>query len=119
MPISAAVTGHSFERVSIEGDFSLVELIQAREAIEERGFAGAIGADQAGDLALGHFKTDAIQGHDAAKANTDAANGEQGGNVCDGRCRNRGSDLHCEVISDGGPSHWFDHHRCIEPVPGD
>ena len=43
----------------------------AGDDIEERRFAGAIGSDETGDLALGDGKADIIDSKEAAKAHDD------------------------------------------------
>jgi len=53
-------------------------LIQPREAVEERGLAGAVGADQAEDLALEHVEGHAVERDDSAEHDADVANREQG-----------------------------------------
>ena len=53
-------------------------LIEPREAVEERGLAGAVGADQSEDLALVHVKGHAVERDDAAEHDADVANREQG-----------------------------------------
>ena len=51
----------------------------AEDAVEERGLAAAVRADQAEDLALLHVEADAIDGLDAAKALLDFADFEDRG----------------------------------------
>jgi hypothetical protein len=59
-------------------DVARARLIESREAIEERGLAGAVGPDQTEDLALMHVERHAIQGDDAAEHDADVANRKQG-----------------------------------------
>jgi hypothetical protein len=51
----------------------------AEDAVEERGFAAAVRADQAEDLALLHVEADAIDGLDATKTLLDLADFEDRG----------------------------------------
>src|SRR5437879_316569 len=51
----------------------------AEDAVEERGLAATVRADQPEDLALLHVEADAIDGFDAAKALFDAADFEDRG----------------------------------------
>ena len=51
----------------------------AEDAVEQRGLAAAVRADQAEDLALLHVEADAIDGLDAAKALLDVADFEDRG----------------------------------------
>ena len=53
-------------------------LIEPGEAVEQRGLAGAVRADQAEDLALVHVEGHAVQRDDAAEHDADVANREQG-----------------------------------------
>jgi hypothetical protein len=51
----------------------------AEDAVEQRGLAAAVRADQAEDLALLHVEADAVDGLDAAKALLDVADFEDCG----------------------------------------
>ena len=59
-------------RYALEPDFALARLIQAAEAIEQRGLAGAIGADQSEDLSLLDIEGYVVEGNHAAKADRHA-----------------------------------------------
>ncbi|MHC2783736.1 hypothetical protein ACVMBZ_002950 [Bradyrhizobium liaoningense] len=63
---------------AVHQDVAGRRLIQPRKAIEERGLAGAVGADQAEDLALVHVEGHAVERDDAAEHDADVANREQG-----------------------------------------
>ncbi len=54
-------------------------LIETGQAVEQRGLAGAVRADQPRICPLCMSKVDAVQGDDAAEHDADVANGEQGG----------------------------------------
>ena len=53
-------------------------LVEAAEAIEQCGLAGAVRSDQAEDLALLHVERNTVQRNDAAEHDADVANREQG-----------------------------------------
>ena len=53
-------------------------LVEPAQAIEQGGLAGAIGPDQAEDLALMHVEGDAVQRDDTAEHDADVANRQQG-----------------------------------------
>ena len=58
-------------------DLSGAGLVQPAEAIEQRGLAGAVRPDQAGDLAGHDVESDVIQSNHAAEAKGDAADRQQ------------------------------------------
>ena len=62
---------------ALEQDVAVVGHVEARQAVEERGLARAVGADQAGDLAGRHVEGDAVQRHDAAEADRYGAHAQQ------------------------------------------
>jgi hypothetical protein len=53
--------------------------IQPGHAVEQGGLAGAVGADQAVDLALAHAQGNIVQGGEAAKALGDVGDNKQVG----------------------------------------
>ena len=57
------------ERRAVEVDLAFAAAVEPREAVEQRGLAGAVGPDQADDLAAVHGERDLVQGRDAAEAN--------------------------------------------------
>ena len=78
MPICGmAWRGRSRIDAALEQDVAAVGRVEAAEAIEERGLAGAVGADQAGDLAGKDVEGDAVERDDAAEADRDVAHAEQ------------------------------------------
>src|SRR5258708_3318508 len=64
---------------AIDLHFAIARRQLSEDAVEQRGFAAAVRADQAEDLALLHIKTDAIHRGDAAKALADIADFEDRG----------------------------------------
>ena len=67
------------QRAALEQDFAAVGRVEAAEAIEQCRLAGAVGADQAEDLALFQLERDAVERDDAAEPHRDIANLEQRG----------------------------------------
>jgi hypothetical protein len=59
-------------------DVAGARLVEPGEAVEERGLAGAVGPDQAENLAVVHVKGHAVQCDDAAEHDADVANRKQG-----------------------------------------
>src|SRR5437764_452610 len=57
---------------AVERDAAAVQPIDAADAVEEGGLAGAVGADQAQDLALGDREADVAERGHSAKALGDA-----------------------------------------------
>ena len=69
--------GWSQDRAALEQDVALVGHVEAGQAIEERGLAGAVGADQPGDAAGRHVEGDAVERDDAAEAHRHVAHAQQ------------------------------------------
>jgi hypothetical protein len=65
------------DRLAFEQDVTAVWRVEPAEAVEERRLAGAVGTDQAGDLAGKNVERHAIESHDAAEADRDIAHAEQ------------------------------------------
>jgi hypothetical protein len=65
------------ERLSIEGKVATVRVIDARQHVEQRRLAGAVGSDQTVDLAMIDREIDARERMNTAKALADARRGEQ------------------------------------------
>src|SRR5664279_353106 len=72
------VRGPGQDALSLQQDVTFAGLIEPGEAIEQRGLAGAVGPDQAENLALMHVEGHAVQGDDAAEHDADVANRKQG-----------------------------------------
>ena len=64
------------QRAPFEGDRALVEAVEARETVEQRGLAGAIGPDQPADLAARDVEADLIEREHAAEPHGDAFDGQ-------------------------------------------
>ena len=62
------------------------DVAEARDAIEQGGLAGAVRADQAADLAAPQLQRDAVQGANAAEANRDVFNVQNGGSARPAPC---------------------------------
>src|SRR5262249_13674694 len=75
--LSDHVRGLVEDAHAVEQDVALGRVVDAAEAIEERGLAGAVRADQAQELALGEIEGDAVERDDAAKAHADIFDGKQ------------------------------------------
>ena len=71
------VAGAAQDRAALEQDVAVVGHVEARQAVEERGLARAVGTDQAGNLARRHVEGDAVQSHDAAEADRYGAHAQQ------------------------------------------
>ncbi len=63
-----AVARHALERTPLEQDIAVSVPIDAADAVEQRGLAGPVGADQAADLAVLDVERDAGQRDHAAEA---------------------------------------------------
>ena len=59
------------QRLAVEGDRAAIAFVEPRQAVEERRLAGAVGADQAGDLPRLDAERDAVERDDAAEADRD------------------------------------------------
>src|SRR5262249_45202268 len=60
-----AMGGHARHLAAVEGDAALVWREIARDAVEQRRLAGAVGADQAHQLSRLHLEIDTVDGGDA------------------------------------------------------
>ena len=69
--------GEARQRAALELDVAVGEAIDAADAVEQRGLAGAVRADQAADLAVADVERDAAQRDDAAEAHRHVGNAEQ------------------------------------------
>ena len=65
------------QRLPLEPDRALVEVVKARQTIEQRGLAGAVRADQPADCAPRHVEADPIERDNAAEPNGDALDRQQ------------------------------------------
>ncbi|MNZ98705.1 hypothetical protein D3C78_1180020 [compost metagenome] len=64
---------------ALEQDAALVGAVKARDGVEQRSLARAVGADHGGDRSGLHGEADAIEGFHAAKGQRDAVNLKQRG----------------------------------------
>ena len=64
---------------TVEHDAAAAWPQHARDHVEQRGFAGAVGADHAADFACGYIKADIGNGLQAAKTLAEMFDAEQGG----------------------------------------
>ncbi len=71
------------ERAALEHDVARLVLVEPAHAVEQGRLAGAVGADQAADVAAADVEADVVEGHDAAEAHADTSDAEQR------RCRSR------------------------------
>ena len=65
------------DALTFHQDVALARLVQPAQAIEQRGLAGAVRADQSEDLAATLIERDVVQRDDAAEHNAHLANGKQ------------------------------------------
>src|SRR5262249_12689911 len=65
------------DRLAFEQDVAVIWNVEPAQTIKERGLAGAVGADQAGDLPRLDVEGDPIQGHDAAEAHGNITHAQQ------------------------------------------
>ena len=70
------VGGHAGEVVAVEGPVAAVRLVEPGEQVEERGLAGAVGADEGGDRAALHLEVVDVDGRQAAEARLTAVDDE-------------------------------------------
>ena len=73
------------DRAPLEQDVAAIGRVETADAVEQRGLAGAVRADQAEDLSRLDREGDAVKGDDAAEAKGDVAHFEQrrpGGRRC-------------------------------------
>ena len=64
--------------LALEPDLALGRGVDAGHRVEAGRLAGAVGADQAEDLAAADLEVDVVEGHDAAEAQRDVVDLEQG-----------------------------------------
>src|SRR5690606_35087697 len=55
-------------RTVTHDDASLGRLVEASDTVEDGGLAGAIGADQGGDVAMSHAEGEVVHRHQSAEA---------------------------------------------------
>src|SRR5262249_30943520 len=60
------------------GDPARARLVEPCDAVEHRGLAGAVRADQRGDVAARHGEADVVDRHQAAEAHGEMLDGEHG-----------------------------------------
>ena len=75
--LAMAWRGCGEDRAALEQDVALVGNVEPGQAVEERGLAGAVGADQPGDLARRHVEGHAVERDDAAEAHRNVAHAQQ------------------------------------------
>src|SRR5262249_21570026 len=68
---------HGRSRPSLEGDAALLRVIEAVDDVEQRGLAGAIGADDGADLAFADVEGNAADRLDPAEGERDSLDREQ------------------------------------------
>jgi hypothetical protein len=76
-PAADAVGRKPGEPRPVELDFALVGRVEPADALEQRRLAGAVGPDDADELARRHVERDAPVGGDAAEALGEAAHAEE------------------------------------------
>ena len=72
-----AVARQVLQRAALEQDVAVGEAIEAADAVEQRGLAGAVRPDQAADLAVADIERHAAECDDAAEAHRHVGNPEQ------------------------------------------
>jgi hypothetical protein len=73
-----AVGRRLHQRAALETDRAFAERVEAREAVEERRLAGAVRSDEADDAAAADGEGHLVQRRDAAEADRDVGDLEQG-----------------------------------------
>jgi hypothetical protein len=73
----AAVRGESGDRTVVEQDLPRGRALRAGDHAEQRGLAGAVGTDDAEDLALAQVEVDAVEGAQPAEPLGETAGLEQ------------------------------------------
>ncbi len=73
-----AMARHGKQRAAVEGDLAAVAIVQARDAVEERRLARAVGPDQADDAPARHLERHAVESDDAAEAHRHVLYAQQG-----------------------------------------
>ena len=76
-PAHDLVRRRAEQALAVERDLARLGPVEARDDVEGGRLAGAVGADQAGDLALLHRERDVVEGDDAAEAARDVAELEE------------------------------------------
>ena len=66
------------EILLLEQDGAFLRLVEPAQAVEERGLAGAVGADEAADRAALDLERNAVERHDPAEADADLCDLEDG-----------------------------------------
>jgi hypothetical protein len=84
-----AMAGQAEDGPALEQDVAVVGRVEAAEAIEERGLAGAVGPDESHDLPGLHLEGDPLERDNAPEPHRDVAHGEQGRRPAGG-CREAG-----------------------------
>src|ERR1019366_1175162 len=88
------VLAQPLDSAALEPDRAKLRPIKSRQAIEQRGLAGAVRADQPADLAARDFEMDIVERDDAAETNRQAFDRKQSGRSArapkraDARCPN-------------------------------
>ncbi len=93
--VGDAVTRQALERLTIEHDRAALEVVQPGQAVEQRRLSGAVGADQADDLARVHVEGNAVEGDDTAEAHADVQDGQKR-NVASAQQRGRARRIPCD-----------------------
>ena len=72
-----AMARHREQRHSIKRDVAAVALVEPRDAVEERGLAGAVGADQPDDAPRRNVEGHPVERDDAAEAHGHVLHAQQ------------------------------------------
>jgi hypothetical protein len=73
-----AIGRQAIEEPALDADLTCVWPIETRQAVEQRGLAGAVGSNECDDTSRFNGKTDAIDGNDALEAFYNVLGREQG-----------------------------------------
>src|SRR5213594_283190 len=74
--VGDAVRRQRQQRAVAEADVPPLWRVEPAQAVEQRRLAGAVGADEPDDLALGHVEGDAVERDDASEADGEITDGE-------------------------------------------
>ena len=72
-----AVAAEILERAALEQDVAVGEAVEAADAVEQRGLAGAVRSDQSADLAVADIERNTSQRDHAAEAHRHLGNPQQ------------------------------------------
>ncbi len=94
------VLAQPLDGAALEADRAALRPVEARQAVEERGLAGAVRADQTADFTARDVEIDVVERDDAAESDRQASDRKQGG-----RARRRAG-ARFRYVQFGRPCRW-------------